>query len=49
MVGDRERLHSELSGPAAKPVYSRTSVQKTVVSMNVEVDEFAVFFGHSFA
>ena len=46
VVGDRERLHPELRGTRAELIRPRATIQQTVVSVDVEVDEFAVFFGH---
>ena len=46
VVGDRQRLHAELCRTRAELVRTRATIQQTVVSVDVKVDEFAVFFGH---
>lgn len=46
VIGDGKGLHAHFCGAGAKAVDSRTSVQKAVIGMDVEVDEFAVFFWH---
>ena len=49
VVGDGERLHPQLRRPLAELIRPAAPVQQTVVSMDVEVDEFGIFGGHGMA
>ena len=46
VVGDGERLHSQFLCSLAELVHTATTIQQTMVCMNVEVDEFGIFFWH---
>jgi len=46
MIGDRKRFHTELGRAFAEPIRPAATIQKTVICMDVKVDEFGIFFGH---
>jgi hypothetical protein len=46
VVGDRERFHPEFRCTGTELICPATTIQQTVVCMDVQVDEFGIFSRH---
>ena len=46
VVGDRKRLHPQFRRAGTKLICPATTIQQTVVCMDVQVDEFGIFCRH---